>query len=230
MIGAHTAARPAPRFLRATGSRAGSPVSRGWATRALDRLRELDLQPGTPPVPIRVPLTAEGRGLIETFARDLQERQQVAGVFSRAALGKARGQALRLALVLEMLLWCGQDGASPPPSRISVRALTSAAELIGDYFLPMAERVYGDQGAPACRRNAATLARWILDARPTEVHIRHLQRAVRLPGLRTAGQIREAAELLVAAGWLYPPRPSTRFGPRKRICYALNPRLRLETV
>jgi hypothetical protein len=41
-----------------------------WAVRALDRLRELDLQPGDPPMPIRVPLTAEGRGLIERFARD----------------------------------------------------------------------------------------------------------------------------------------------------------------
>jgi len=28
-----------------------------WAIRALDRLRELDLQPGDPPSPIMVPLT-----------------------------------------------------------------------------------------------------------------------------------------------------------------------------
>jgi Protein of unknown function (DUF3987) len=93
-----------------------------WAIRALDRLRELDLQPGDPPMPIMVPLTDEGRSMIETFAGKIQDRQKGAGGLLRAAFGKARGQALRLALVLEMLWWCGEDGASPPPIGISPRA------------------------------------------------------------------------------------------------------------
>jgi hypothetical protein len=60
-----------------------------WAIRALDRLRELDLQPGDPPMPIRVPLTADGRGLLEPFARDMQDRQKNADGLLRAAFGKA---------------------------------------------------------------------------------------------------------------------------------------------
>jgi hypothetical protein len=197
----------------------------GWAIRALDRLRELDLQPGDPSMPIRVPLTAEGRGMIESFARDMQDRQKNADGLLRAALGKARGQALRLALVLEMLWWCGEDGASPPPTRISPRAFIAAAELIGDYFMAMAERVYGDPAATTRYRDAAALADWILKTRPQEVHIRHLQREVRLPGLRTAGQLRDAAEILTAAGWLRPPALNTRFGPRARVSYRVNPQL-----
>jgi hypothetical protein len=114
-----------------------------WAIRALDRLRELELQPGDPPMPIMVPLTAEGRCSIELFARELQGRQQGARPLLRAALGKARGQALRLALVLEMLRWCGEDGVLPPPTRISRGALAASADLVGHYFLPVAERVYG---------------------------------------------------------------------------------------
>jgi hypothetical protein len=57
---------------------------------------------------------------------------------------------------------------------------------MGNYFMAMAERVDGDIPATMRDRNAATLARWIFGTRPQEVHIRHLQRVVRLPGLRTA--------------------------------------------
>jgi hypothetical protein len=81
-------------------------------------------------------------------------------------------------------------------------------------------------------RNAATMARWIIAARPAELHVRHLQREVRLPGLRAAEQIRAAAEqiraaadALVEADWLRPPAPGTEFGQRGRIAYAVNPRL-----
>jgi Protein of unknown function (DUF3987) len=195
------------------------------AIRALDRLRELDLQPGDPLLPIRIPLTAEGRGIIETFAREMQQRQQGAGGLLAAAYGKARGQALRLALVLEMLWWCGEDGASPPPIKITPRAFAAAADMIGNYFMTTAERVYSGT-ATIQGRNAAVLARWILDARPPDVHIRHLQRQVRLPGLRSAEQIRAAADRLVAAGWLCAPAPKSRFGPRARLAYPVNPRLR----
>jgi hypothetical protein len=114
-----------------------------WAITALDRLRELDLQPGQPPQPIMMRLTAEGRRDIEIFGRGLQDRQQHASGLLRAAYGKARGQALRLALVLEMLWWCAED-TSAPPNRITSRALKAAATLMEEYFLPMAQRVYAD--------------------------------------------------------------------------------------
>jgi hypothetical protein len=201
-----------------------------WAIRALDRLRELDLQPGDPPMPIMVPLTDEGRGLIETFARKMQDRQKGSSGLLSAAFGKARGQALRLALVLEMLWWCGEDGASAPPTRLSRRAFAAAAELIGDYFMAMAEAVYGDYTVTMRHRNAAGLAHWILRTCPKEIHIRHLQREIRLPDLRTAQQIRNAADVLVAMGWLYPPIPNTRFGPRARLSYLINPRLWLASA
>src|SRR5437868_4771176 len=49
------------------------------------------------------------------------------------------------------------------------------------------------------------------------------------PGLRTAEQIQGAAQLLVAAGWLSQAVPSVRFGPRARVSYTVNPRLRPQT-
>ena len=57
-------------------------------------------------------------------------------------------------------------------------------------------------GATDVERDAATLTRWILKERPEEVHVRTLIREVRLPGLRSAEQIKKAADLLVEADWL----------------------------
>ena len=196
-----------------------------WAIRAFDRLRDLDLCPGDPPSPIMVPLSGEARAMIETFGGEMQQRQQHAGGLLRSAIGKARGQALRLALVIELLWWCSKDGMAPPPSEISACAFAAAATLVADYLLPMAERVYGDAAATERERGAATLARWIRAERPAELHVRHLQREVRLPGLRTADQIRAAADVLVEADWLRPPVPGSEFGQRGRISYCVNPRL-----
>ena len=211
---------PEPRPFR-LGRR---PPRADWAFRALDRLRELDLQLGDPAVSIRVPLSAAGRRMLEAFAADLQNQQPNAGAFTRSALGKARGQALRLSLVLEMLWWSGEDGASPPPGLISGRSFAAARELMA-YFLKMAERVYNDSTSSTSHRNVATLARWIVETRQHEINIRHLQRIVRLPDLQTAAQIRAAFDVLVAAGWLSPPAPNSRFGPRARVFYCVNPRI-----
>src|SRR5258708_33007372 len=89
----------------------------------------------------------------------------------------------------------------------------------------MAERVYGDAATSERGRGAATLSRWIFAERPTELYVRHVQRNVRLPGLRTAEQIKRAADALVEADWLHPPAAGGAVGQRGRVAYALNPRL-----
>jgi len=92
--------------------------------------------------------------------------------------------------------------------------------------MPMAERVYGDAAATDSERAAAALARWVMKELPDQVHVRRLQREVRLPGLRSAEQIRKAADALVEADWLLPP-PKTIVGqPRSWVAYAVNPKLK----
>lgn len=202
-----------------------APTQVPWAIAALDRLRELDLhRDGETPEPLMVLLAKDARPLLEAFGREMQERQNSAGGLLCSAYGKARGQALRLPLVLEFMWWCGEDGMAPPPAEISARAFAAAAHLLDSYFMPMAERTYGDAAIPLVDRGAAILARWIKSERPTEVHVRHLQRQVRLPGLATADAIHAAAAVLVEADWLTPPPPSTQQG-RARVAYAMNPRL-----
>jgi hypothetical protein len=110
------------------------------------------------------------------------------------------GQALPRAAVVVRRGWHGSTAEC-----ISGRAFAVAALLMGDYFLPMAERVYGDAAATRDDRNASTLARWIMRERPAEVPVGRLQREVRLPGLRTAGEIHAGASVLVEADWQSAP-------------------------
>jgi hypothetical protein len=194
-----------------------------WAIEALDRLRELDLAPGNPPRPIFMPLTHDARRLMEEFGKEMEARLREAGGLLRSALGKARGAALRLSLVLEWLWCCAKADMPLPPDVVSQEAFAAAATLVGEYFMPMAERVFGDSGATDAERNAATLAQWILKEHPNDVHVRWLQREVRLPGLRSAEQIKDAAKILVDADWLR--APIIGFGAQSKVVYAINPQL-----
>jgi hypothetical protein len=110
------------------------------AIRALDRLRELDLFDGPSSQPIIMPLVNGARHVIEDFGRRMQHEQLRASGPMRSAFGKARGHALRLALVIEMLWWCSDEGTSAPPKFISTRALRAACQLVRHYFIPMAQR------------------------------------------------------------------------------------------
>lgn len=199
----------------------------GWAIDALDRLRVLELTPplaaGGHPNPVMVPLAHEAVPLIEQFGQDMQAAQQAASGLMRSAFGKARGLALRLSLVLEYLWWSGADGMAHPPIFVSEKAFLATAMLVETYFMPMAERVYGDAAASRADRNAATLSRWIRKTRAKEVYVRNLQRVVRLPGLGTAELIHEAAQALIDADWLAPRGPTK--GKRPREAYPVNPRV-----
>lgn len=196
-----------------------------WAIDALDHLRRLDLLPGngsgTPACPMLVTMEDALHSDMEAFGQEMQARQAAAGGLMQSAYGKARGLVLRLSLVLTYLRWAGDGGKGSPPARIARKAFAAAAHLVSDYLMPMAERVYGDAATKQEDRDAATLARWIIKVRPPEVHVRKMQREVRLSGLGTAEAIHAAAAVLVDAGWLVPP--NIGFGPARKVAYEVNP-------
>jgi hypothetical protein len=112
-----------------------------------------------------------------------------------------------------------------PPIEISANAVEAAEFLVTRYFIPHAERVYGDVDAPAADAHAATLAQWLLNqraTRPGTINARKLRRETRLPGLtRTCNVVAAVAEL-IAAGWLAPPPPGT-FQHTRRSDHPVNP-------
>jgi hypothetical protein len=197
-----------------------------WAISAFDRLRILELnREAGEPEPIMVRFTAEARQRMVRFGRLMQEQGNSTTGLLRSAIGKARGLALRLSLVLAHLRWCAKDGIEAPPSEITEADFVAAAKFVTEYAMAMAERVFGDCERAKADLDALTLAQWIKNTRPKEVHVRTLQREVRLPGLAKAANIHAACEVLVGADWLLERAGETGFQHRGREAYPVNPRL-----
>lgn len=142
------------------------------------------------PDPVKVPLTAEAEDRLEAFARDVLEQCQDASGLLAGSLGKARGHVLRLSAVLEHLWWWG-DTVTAEPKVISADAVTAAADLMNAYFLPMAERVYGDASIPVAERRGMILARHLRSNRLAEFNARTVRREV-------GGMLRDAADMEAA--------------------------------
>jgi hypothetical protein len=212
---------PEPRpFAQPSG--AGDP---GRAADWLGRLAGLAVRTDADrrPVPSHVWLAEEARPVLAEFAREMQARERAAHGLLKSSLGKARGQALRLALVLEYLWWAA-DPSAPEPAQVGLAAMQAAAGPMDAYFLPMAARVLGDAAVPEDERDARTLAAWILEARPAVVNVSAVRDGARLPGLRESGAVRAACRFLAEAGWLAQPPPTGAPG-RPRGDWLVNPRV-----
>jgi hypothetical protein len=203
------------------------PPATDWAIMALDRLRVLDLATSEDaPRPLVVPLDDAAVKQLVRFAKLMQKRKETTTGLMRSAIGKARGLVLRLSLVLEYLRWCAKDGWEEPPGTITEDAVCAAARFVGEYVLPMAERTYNDAACTETDNNTTTLAKWIKKNRPDAIHVRDMQRKVRLAGLRDAKTIHAACKELMEAGWLGRPTGGTAYQQRGTKAYPISPRLK----
>jgi hypothetical protein len=150
------------------------------------------------PEPIIIRLSRTAEEVLEQFAQLMETRGNEACGALASALGKARGHALRLATILEFTWWAWEDNGSEPKV-ISEQAVTAACRLVEEYFIPMAERVYGDAAIPVQERNAMILARYLKQKKLREFNARTLQRTIGGP-LREADAVKAACAALVEAG------------------------------
>jgi len=176
-----------PDFNLARGAQDDGPMQRAFAR--LTDLLQLHDEFGYPE-PVLVPLAREAEDRLEAFARDIVERCHMASGLLAGTLGKARGHALRLSAVLEFLWWCGGSDQAEPQV-ISPEAVTAAAELLNAYFLPMAERVFGDATIPIVERRGMLLAQHLRQNRLSEFNARDVRRQV-------GGMLRDAADMEAA--------------------------------
>jgi hypothetical protein len=212
---------------RTPPQRPKSPPPTGAKTK-LARLYDLeerrDAESGS-----RIPLRFD-----ETAARALQTyRTQVAAAEAEAAglylswLGKLPGMAVRLAIMVEHLRWCGDREGDSPPAYISETAATAAIAFLDGYAAPMARRCFGEAALPQVDIDARALAQWIM-ANITEgmtVNSRGLRRDCVL-STKEASRYDAAIAELEAAGWLrsHPCRAGGG-GGRKRKDFEVNPQL-----
>ena len=133
---------------------------------------------------------------------------------------------LRLSLILEFMKWSLLPEGTPEPEIVSAKSFASAAGLVEEYFLPMAERAYGDAALPKVERHAAIIAQRILKLRLEKINTREIQRKWKLPGFARAEAIRAACDHLLEASWI-DAAPSREVGTpgKPKSDFLVNPKL-----
>lgn len=137
------------------------------------------------------------------------------------ALGKARGHLMRLSTILEDLWWSGEY-KGPEPEVISQRAVEAAAGLLDSYFIPMAERVFGDASIPLVERNAMMLIRHVKRSGQGEFNAKTMRRDIGGP-LRESAAMAAACEVLCEAGLIRQPTGKAPGPGRPAKNYKVNP-------
>lgn len=166
-----------------------------------------------------VPFDEGAQDLLHEFMVEARSWEQESAGLMKSHIGKFRGLAVRLAVVLQHLDWAISSEPTPPP-RVTPNELGRACYFIAEYLRPMAVRTYGDAAAPPEERAARQLARIIADEKPQRINPRDVQRR-KLTGLRTSKEISAAMGVLVEASWVVAEKVATK--GRSRTDYLVNP-------
>lgn len=173
--------------------------------------------------PIFVPLTDDAKALMENFRLAVKGWEADAEGLLLSFIGKLPGLSARLSLVLACLDWAAED--DPLPHEVDDDHFKRAAELVGNYVLPMARRAYADAAVPQAERSARRLVATIREKgweRFTTRQVMQLERA----GLATAAELDPVLVLLEDADCirvvLQPAQPQ---GGRPSRMFAVNPAL-----
>jgi hypothetical protein len=131
------------------------------------------------------------------------------------AVGKLEGIALRLAQVLEFLVWAWRGSNTAEPERISVASVRNVLRLVDEWVRPNLDRVFAEASLPQPQRDAATIGKWLLKYPQEKINARDLRRQAGFPGPREAKELDAALEVLADARWLIQPELSAPGRPRK---------------
>jgi Protein of unknown function (DUF3987) len=172
--------------------------------------------------PGRVELSDEAAKHFEKFAGEVKVRAARTIGLLAGAFSKAPGHVLRLAMVIEFLGWLANP-ASPEPKIICSESMLRAIKLVGDYFLPMARRVFNEAAIPLEELRAMTLIGWLRVHDMRKFNARETRRTI--GGiLRQSAEMNAACKTLELAGLIRPA--FSRAGESKgqqRKDYEVNP-------
>jgi hypothetical protein len=194
----------------------------------LSRLAKLAMpaNEGGEPRPWFMTFSDAAAGLVVEAGRDWSDREGQAAGLMLGALGKARGQMIRLAVVVELLRWCAERPGTEPPAEVGEEAAEAAAAMMDAYFLPMAARAFGEGAVSVAERHGRTLLRHIVATGAAVVNERAIRDTPGLPGLSSAEAVKAAVAVLRAEDVLLPaPSPSEGKPGRPRADHVVNPRL-----
>ncbi len=172
-------------------------------------------------IPRVIPFSPTAAKVMEDFAAQMDRRLDAAAGLMIGIIAKARGQMARIALLLTYLEWAA--GAGEEPTEVSADLAVMSANLVADYFLPMAARVLQDAALPQSERDAANVAKWIKAQGLTVINPREMERGVHdYYCTRDRGRIDEAMVVLKERAILA-DYPTPGVGGRPRQDYPVNP-------
>jgi hypothetical protein len=160
-----------------------------------DALASIAALPWEPPEPMLLPFTGPAQDILQ--ARRVMVTSAEADGLLGAWIGKMPGHVVRLAVIFQHLAWLADGGE--PPKVIDDMATGRADGLLGEYFLPMAERFFGVNALPQSARDARTLAKVIVEERRERLNSRTLGRD---GPIRDVERVKDALLDLEAAGWV----------------------------
>ncbi|MCH8172266.1 MAG: DUF3987 domain-containing protein [Proteobacteria bacterium] len=196
-----------------------------WAEAAMKKLSRLRLaQSENGEKPQIIFFDTIAAKTFEEWARENQKDCDSAYGVYQGFLGKLRGIAARLSLILEYLKWvAGNDPI--PPKTISGETVGDVLDFINDYLMPMAQKVFAEAALPIEQYRATALAKYIFKNNVKFFNAREWMRE-RVCGLSTKDRIYPPLKLLEEAGWIV--RDGARKGPTTGCMtsdYRVNPRI-----
>ena len=171
-------------------------------------------------IPQVIPLDADGFKLLNEIRREAMAKSRAAHGLAAGWHGKTPGRVLRLALVVEHLNWSMRDEDSPPPEIVTGESVAYAGAYL-DYLAAMFERVLAGLKIDATERDAAIVARLLVDEKPLKINERENYQRAGFSFLRDKETRRSVFKALSDAGLV---RPSTKTGKgRKAGDWDVNP-------
>jgi hypothetical protein len=205
--------------------RPGQWTDEALLERTLERLLTLDMVADDHggQKPIFVPFTDAAQKLMDDFRLAVRRWEVGAEGLLLSFVGKLPGLAARLSLVLACLDWAAEN--DDMPNEVRADHFARAAELVGNYVLPMARRAYADAAVPQAERSARRLVATIREKRWARFNTRELMKLERA-GLATAAELDPALSLLEDADCIkavvLPVQPQ---GGRPSRLFTVNPAL-----
>ncbi len=191
--------------------------------RTLERLLQLDLVTDEHGghKPLFVPLTADAQALMDDFRQSSRRWEDNAEGLLLSFIGKLPGMVARVSLVLACLDWAAED--DPLPGEVDAYHFKRAAELVGNYVLPMARRAYADAAVPQAERSARRLVATIRELQWQSFTTRQVLKLER-SGLATVAELDPVLALLEDADCIRAiAEPAHPQGGRPSRRFAANP-------
>jgi hypothetical protein len=142
--------------------------------------------------------------------------------------GKADGQVVRLALLIEHAHWAADDFSDDPPATVSEDSVKLAIQFYDQYVRPMQMRVFSHAIEPVSVQNARRIANHIIENGLETVNQNKLRREAGIRGINAnteATVVEQAIGVLVEMNWLIASESESGARGRPKKEFKVNPRV-----